>query len=218
MKLPFFLLLSTIMPYFGFAQNYDFSISASVSKGFILRHSNEIGVAGNSFPVNILVELDKHHYGAENWEVIRKYPDLGLAINYLNYQNEILGSSFGLSPYYKKNIQLNRQFIQFKIGLGLGYHLKPYNRETNHQNQLLGSTLSFSIPLDFQYRFNLTDAFQLVGLVNALHFSNGAIKKPNKGINIISSGIELVIKQINILKEKRYYLKPLPQYPLGIFH
>ncbi|MDH5399043.1 MAG: acyloxyacyl hydrolase [Cyclobacteriaceae bacterium] len=174
------------------AQNekkYTYSLSTSVFRGFILRHSKEIGVAGNSFPAGFYSEFNRHHYGHQSWESRHRYPDFGVSFYYVNYNSPVTGRSYALAPHYKIYLGKKRDGIfrlTYKMGLGIGLNDTPYSRDTNHQNQLLGSRFCFSIPTTLDAELKINKQIRLNSGLSLIHFSNGAIKKPNKGINVIA--------------------------------
>lgn len=175
-------------------KKYTYSISAAYFSGIIIRHSKEIGISGNSFPTGGWIEFNKHHYGGNLWESRHNFPDFGVTLSYVDYNNAVTGKSIGISPhhtvYFSKN-RSKKHFLKYKMGFGLGYNTHPYSKDLNHQNQQLGSRFTFSIPAVLSYEMLLKNQWSLSTGIAAIHFSNGSIKKPNKGINVASLFAEI---------------------------
>ncbi|HQW58477.1 MAG TPA: acyloxyacyl hydrolase, partial [Gammaproteobacteria bacterium] len=84
----------------------------------------------------------------------------------------------------KKWLQAN-----FRFGAGLGYIEKPFDRINNYKNNAIGSHLNSAISVLIETKFKLSSHSNLgIGLAMN-HFSNGATKTPNLGINLASANI-----------------------------
>src|ERR1043166_6567193 len=75
--------------------------------------------------------------GAKNWQPLYKYPEFGVCGAYVYLGNPAqLGNLFAIYPY--TNLRLNKEKRKFnlalRLGFGLAYITKPFDRITNHQN------------------------------------------------------------------------------------
>jgi hypothetical protein len=80
---------------------------------------------------------------------------------------------------------------KLRMGGGLGWIEKPYNKNTNHKNVLLGTALNAYLNFIWQNEFKLTPkTFFNLGL-SFSHLSNGSSTLPNLGLNIpaVSIGV-----------------------------
>lgn len=121
---------------------------------------------------------------------IKNTPDVGVTFRYTNYSNDILGQTLGLHVY--EGFYLNKKrFLQFVIGTGLGFQTNPYHFEDNRFNNVFGSTLTFNMHAGLVCKLLTHNNFELKSNVLLEHYSNGAYKKPNLGINYLSVGFSL---------------------------
>jgi len=81
--------------------------------------------------------------------------------------------------------------LYFRLGAGLGYLTRKYDRYDNFENLAIGSHLNAAVNLMFEARQRLGRRFIIAGGVSLMHFSNGAIKQPNYGINM--PGVSLAV-------------------------
>ena len=78
-----------------------------------------------------------------------------------------------------------------QYGFGFCYSSSPYDRESNNKNIAIGSTLSYAFNTQLHYNHEILDRLKLIAGFRISHYSNGAFKKPNKGINIVTADIGL---------------------------
>lgn len=74
-------------------------------------------------------------------------------------------------------------------GLGIGYLGQTY---FTNQNQLIGSHLNFASRMALKIATKISPSMKLSAGVDMLHFSNGAIRIPNHGINVSSVSLGLL--------------------------
>ena len=156
------------------------------------------------------LSLHRNTYGMHRWEVLHNYPAIGLTFYYsgLNgsqYCDE-LGSVFALYPFinFPINTSLDSK-ITFKLGVGLSYLTKKFEPTENFHNYAIGSHVNAAINLSFEYRQRFTDRLYWVNSFGLTHFSNGATRTPNMGINIFSlaSGFSWYLKDPKEHLDKR---------------
>lgn len=157
-------------------------------------------------------ELSLHHntYGRQRWEVLHNYPSIGLTfyhsqLNGSEFCNE-LGDVFALYPFINFPINTSESSkITFKLGVGLSYLTKKFDPTQNFHNYAIGSHLNAAINLSFEYRQRLTERLFWVNSFGLTHFSNGATRAPNMGINIVSlaSGFSWYLDKPKELLDKR---------------
>lgn len=81
---------------------------------------------------------------------------------------------------------LERKFSLDYFGqIGLGFNLNPYDPDLNPINQFIGSQLNAYIHLGFKANYQITDRFTLFSSIGLKHYSNGATRRPNAGINLV---------------------------------
>lgn len=177
-----------------FRSNGNKVIGVDYFKGFIFKHKRQIGHLITDHPVGFRITYDQKTYGTEAWHQRYNFPDVGLTFIYLDYKNESLGKSFGLIPhfnFYLNKNKLSKNQFKFKIGLGLGYNTNKYDKENNNKNNALSTDLNFGILFQAEYQRELTERLFFNTHLAFTHFSNGAIRKPNSGINVVSATLGL---------------------------
>ena len=190
------------------------------------------------------LSLHRNTYGEHRWEVLHNYPSIGLTFYYspLSFRNDNiskeLGQAFALYPFINFPIVPNeRSKVTFKLGVGLAYltnKFEPKDSENvpegSYHNYAIGSHINAAINLSFEYRQRIVNSLTWVTSAGLTHFSNGATKSPNMGINIFSvatglswclvppkANIDLRLRPRNYLFEfdgKRHFVTDY-QYTIG---
>ena len=80
---------------------------------------------------------------------------------------------------------LSRWEWLYSVGLGLAFNFSPYDRVTNPHNIFIGTRTNVYINLTMEGRYHLTDRLTFGGGIGYKHFSNGARRLPNKGLNML---------------------------------
>lgn len=176
----FFLLLSIEIQ----AQSLfdDTYIEASVFRGNIYKHTDDISHLITGHPEGVLISLNQRTYGKKEWEHAYNYPDYGMSFQYQDLKNTYLGEAYALALHY--NFYFLKRNLVFRISQGIGVTTNPYDRETNHKNNAFGSRLMSSNLFLLQYKKeNIIDRVGIQAGIVFTHFSNGRVKSPNSGIN-----------------------------------
>lgn len=127
-------------------------------------------------------------YGNQPWHELHNYPVLGLTLLYYHFgDKEVLGYAVGLCPNLTIYLAKSGKFsIDGQIGAGPSYLSKPFNRLENPNNNAIGSHLNFNFYFRFSARWQLDPQWNIGTGISFTHYSNGAAKFPNFGINIPS--------------------------------
>lgn len=167
-----------------------YTIGANTFKGFIMLHDHRIGHLIREHPVGFELFINQNTYGEKRWQQLYNYPDIGFSLAYFDFKVRELGKIFASTVYLDFYARRGRKSdLIFKVGTGLGFSTNPYDRETNNKNNVVGSTVTFTLQGRLGYNFKINDRLKLTSALSLTHFSNGAVKMPNKGINIISANL-----------------------------
>lgn len=128
----------------------------------------------------------KQTSGQADWEHLHNFPSFGVAFytarfrdgSEIGYPNALYG--FYNAPFHR----WQRSALMYRIGFGLTYNWRPYHRDDNPFNVAIGSYRTVYVGFGVGYDYFLSDHWVLSAGLEATHFSNGAIQKPNKGINL----------------------------------
>ncbi len=208
------------------APKKNFIISTQGHYGFIISHHG-----------NVVHLIKGHIYGGEInyifrtsgqkcWHPIYHYPEFGICAVHLYLANpSVLGNFDAIYPY--TNIRLNKESrklrLNLRLGFGLAYISKPFDRFTNHKNNVIGSHYNGFVNLRFSSAYMITKAWRLDAGVGLSHASNGTIKTPNLGLNMatINLGVGYVFGNKNLLMKCDSVMPPPPKkwHPsvIGVF-
>ncbi|WP_312698366.1 acyloxyacyl hydrolase [Sphingobacterium mizutaii] len=119
---------------------------------------------------------------------IYNYPIYGIGLYSSTFNTDILGSPFAIYGFVQTPIapkEDSRWSYDYRIGLGLSGNFKPYNENENPLNLVIGSKNNVFIDLGIRTQYRINPHWKAgVGLAFH-HFSNGALRLPNKGVNLV---------------------------------
>lgn len=139
------------------------------------------------------------------------------------HQSELLGNPFsfyliyGLSILrFSDDLTLN---TEAKLGASVGWN--PYNFITNHENRIIGAKNNYHASLDFFFKYRINSYLQTRAGITYAHFSDGAYRLPNAGLNTIGGFAYLMVTfkdRPNLGKHSKAAskVKPHVEYDLGI--
>lgn len=168
-------------------------IGGSVQYGFLWSHRYNMGHLVKKHIVSGELDVTFASDGDYCWNKPYHYPWTGVALHVIPLGNpDQLGTAIGLYPYI--NFPLGKYDHRFKLnmryGWGIGWLTKKFDPIDNHKNIAIGSHLNTCFTLRLNGMYKITDDHQLEFGLGITHFSNGASRLPNLGINLpmISAG------------------------------
>ncbi len=129
--------------------------------------------------------------GIAEWERLFNYPLIGAAYQRFDLGNpDELGTAHAVYPLVLLPL-LQHHHLRWLIrfGVGLAYVDKTFNLNDNYKNQVIGSHINGVFTTGFQFRVGSSKVNQLSLGIDFTHFSNGATKLPNLGLNIPTANI-----------------------------
>ncbi|HUM46187.1 MAG TPA: hypothetical protein PLD84_04615 [Chitinophagales bacterium] len=156
------------------------------SHGKVIKHTPnfqpEIKGASNAFELNFSKQTD----GSKDWQQMFHYPSPGIAVAYTNYgNNEVLGYGISLMPNMDIPLIQGKQLsLNFRVGCGIAFLSKHYDYVTNPENNVIASTVNNITSLAMSGKWQFSSPFTLMAGGSLTHFSTGAVRTPNLGINI----------------------------------
>lgn len=126
--------------------------------------------------------------GKEEWEQLHKMPAYGIGLSVIRINNEAeMGKPFSAYGFYHGVIhRWSKSALRYDVELGLAFNWKCFDLQSNPYNIAIGSKITSRICLGLDYELLIAKNCMLTFGGNFTHFSNGAIRKPNKGINFVS--------------------------------
>ena len=182
----FFFLISLIV--FSQEDKKSFEFDASYFYGTILEHNPDIAHLITDHPTGFILSFNKKTYGFEAWESRYNYPDWGFSYVYQNLKNHYLGENHSVYAHY--NFYFLKRNLMFRVGQGIAYATKPYDKYDNYNNNAYGSDLLSSTFLQLNYKKeNLFEGFGLQAGISIIHYSNANVKAPNTSTNTFAFNI-----------------------------
>ncbi len=194
-------ILLVLLVQMSFAQQsakYSYSLGAEVSKGIIHRHHEYIGHLIKGMPVGLELSLQKRTYGAKAWEANYGYPTVDFKLSYYDLKNKeqlghVVALSTGMAFHLLGKPALKNE-LQFYFGMGVAYATNPYDQETNNLNNVISSRFSYNGNLKLAYHHQFGKRLNTGIGLKITHFSNGSVKLPNNGLNLVSVNVMTTYK------------------------
>ncbi|MFT5336399.1 MAG: hypothetical protein ACI9YL_000395 [Luteibaculaceae bacterium] len=165
-------------------------INVGVSQGGLLVHRQTMEALYNDFQKNIHIvfinEIDP--YQVQNREKFAFRLEF-LASDLGN--PEKLGKGYALIPGVFLQGKGDRVSTYFEAGAGLGYVDKKFDPVDNHKNIAIGSHWNAAIRIGGGLNIKLGEKLAFKPGFQVLHFSNGSVKIPNKGLNFLGYQVSL---------------------------
>lgn len=206
-------LCSTFLLNFTLAQDskYQKVLGISFETGPMLSNGtvwgNEVKDAVDYQAIDIQIGWRKISNTTFNY--LYRYPTLGFGFSSALKNFTEIGrpqSVYGFMemPFSIKGLNRRVRFGYF-TQLGVGFNLTPYDSLANPSNRYIGSKVNGFINMGVYSTFKLSDRTDFQAAIGLKHFSNGAAKKPNAGINLFPLNLALNIKLGDI--------NPIPSSP-----
>ena len=200
-------------------QNYDVWLEGRMKGGFLMAHRSSMAHLAQQHALAGEFSYCRRPNSEKLWSAAYGNPFFGFTLFTGTVGNAaILGSYYGgygfiSFPFVEKGFYS----LGGKVGIGLGYGTKPYDDEENIYNLAIGSHLNALICIGIESRFQFGHNMLSFNL-DMTHFSNGATKVPNLGINVpyVSIGYSRRIKESKIAPIDRIYDLFNPNFEFGL--
>ena len=130
-----------------------------------------------------------------NWVSYYNYPTIGLSVVYSDIGNrKVLGNELALIPYIIfKSSRNPKKSIDFKLGMGVTYDVKPYNKERNPSNLVVASNFNWGFHFLVYKNLLVSRKINIKSGFGLQHTSNAHTVLPNYGLNslVLSLAIQL---------------------------
>lgn len=137
---------------------------------------------GDGIGAEYLVETD----GSRAWENVYGHPRLGAALYYEDFHYDVLGKAFSGAVVAEFPMVKKRFFgMDMRFLAGAAYVTKKFDSDNNPANLLIGSHFSAFFVFGPQFAFFMNRPQRLLAGFNFVHYSNGAMRLPNLGLNLM---------------------------------
>lgn len=157
-----------------------------------MRGENKEGIPIKNFSATDL-RLGWQTRGSKAWHHAHKLPYYGIGIHSIVFSNEeeigypaALYFFFG-APFARKA----KSSFDYEFSFGLSHNWKPYDDIDNPFNLAIGSYRNAYIDAKIKYVWYFSKKVSMDAGVRVTHFSNGAIRMPNAGINLFAPFVGL---------------------------
>jgi len=182
-------------------------------KGIIIPHHKSINYLTKDYGQTINLTLNLPSFGDKYWHELYKYPDKGFGYSFADFGNpEVLGFANTLYAFVNLPFIRTKRFrLNFDAAAGVSYVSKPFNLASNNTNIIIGSPANAYLRVYLNTKIQVTQKFSLKTGFGISHFSNGAIKKPNRGVNLLSVYTEVAfrpqIKELEVFNKTEKFVQ-----------
>lgn len=164
-------------------------LSFDTHAGFIMVHRYNMRHLVQNHIAGAELSWGKTVFNDSMYNQLYNFPEKGFSLYFSNLGNPAqLGNVWALIPYM--NFPLNPlRNLHLKSGLGMGYFPTTFDQQINNLNNVISSHLTVCINAQLQKNWSISKQIVLYQKLGITHFSNGAYKMPNLGINLVTASL-----------------------------
>ena len=187
--------------FFTYAQQNDtlntkstWRISAHAEMGKVLKTNDYLKTYDKTGYNGYSVEFLKQSTGDKDWQKLYHMPSYGFGVFAYDFQsNNEMGYPFGVyATFSPRAKQWGKLRWENAFNFGISFNSNPFNNLTGYHNTSIGSKTNMYISLGTGLYYEIGKHFDLGVNVRLNHMSNGAIRTPNKGLNLAGAQLSLV--------------------------
>ena len=127
-----------------------------------------------------------HTDGRKQWQQLYAYPVWGISMFYVHFFDDTeLGSPIAIYPYINAPFKRwDKWSVNYEVGLGLSFNWKTHELLENGYYYPIGSYVNVFFDFGLSSDIVIANNWNLSVALNFSHFSNGAVKLPNLGVNL----------------------------------
>ncbi|WP_176955953.1 acyloxyacyl hydrolase [Catalinimonas alkaloidigena] len=173
------------------AEKACFAYDAQAYYGAIFRYQRHTQQVLFTHPYSLEVTVNRLPTGRHDWERMYGGPTVGVTLSYTHFGTaHELGRAVGATTQFRVPLRRFRHgWLEADPGLGVVYGNRPYDRETNPYQKAYSTHFSVLLRGNLNYYHTLADRWALVASLAFRHFSNGAMRNPNNGMNYPLVGV-----------------------------
>ncbi|MCK9207646.1 MAG: acyloxyacyl hydrolase [Salinivirgaceae bacterium] len=125
--------------------------------------------------------------GSQYWQQLLKYPTFGVGLYSGYFNNKIVGNPMALFGFMEMPFKrFGHAALSTSWSAGCTFNINEYDSITNPLNNAIGTDLNVYIDFSLLYKQQFKNNWEWGGGIKFQHFSNGAIKYPNYGLNMVT--------------------------------
>lgn len=145
-------------------------------------------------------------------------PMLGLGYFYPNFNHQILGDPNAIYGFIEYPFsRFNNQYFSFFLGSGVAFGFKPFDWDNNPRNLFIGTCNNYYGQFEFRFTQNLNRQTAMVWGFGVRHFSNGSLRHPNIGVNLINASMAFRPSNARVKNIPLNYQLTYPKHALGLY-
>ncbi|MEM9051610.1 MAG: acyloxyacyl hydrolase [Bacteroidota bacterium] len=178
-----FVFLAFFLPIIVFGQSNRWDIEVSPLGGVLMPHHADMEYLVDGHVLGGEISLSKRVDGSKDWHHRFLFPRWGVSLDAYDLGTNYLGTGYASRIFFDLPLNKSRTF-GLKISFGAGWITNPFDENDNVRNSAIGSSLNAAVGIEAHYNFNLSDKIAIRPGIGIHHYSNGAWKMPNSGINL----------------------------------
>lgn len=173
----------------------NYSIHAEAMNGNTMTHTKHLQNMVKGPAKGIGLSAEWQTCGDKQWHHDYHFPKYGINVSYINLSNpDTLGNAITVSPYIKIHMLRTKAFNAYlKLNGGAAYITKKYTHYEglpfDRSNTAFGSHINAYLGLTADAEFRVNDNWHILAGYGLRHFSNGNVKSPNSGVNILMGSL-----------------------------
>lgn len=160
--------------------------------GFVAPQHDYMAYFINEHVQGFQVNAGFYTVGNKYWNQLYNYPRIGAGFYHSGLGNKKIYGQLNAFYLYvdREFLNLNNRFnFGNRISFGIGHISKIFDLYTNNYHIAIGSKFNVFLQYNLEATVRITPLIQMKTGVCLTHSSNGSIKEPNKGFNIVTSFI-----------------------------
>lgn len=161
--------------------------------GTVFIHTPSVNNIAGAKPYGAELEFSRQPVDTTTFNRCNCFPRNGIALTFFNFDKTFLGTGKAVSYFIEPSYKLNK-FMQFNLrgSAGLIYASKPYDALKNPENKNYASHINPYLQVGLGLGYNVNTNLRMLFMGSFQHFSNGAFKEPNRGLNWITGSVGIL--------------------------
>ncbi len=133
------------------------------------------------------VNYQRRFSGDKDWQHHYRLPSWGITLMAMPVVDSHIGAAYTALPYFYLPLTHGQRInLNLKLGAGLGVLTNPFDRENNNKNIAISTRMNAAIQLGVDLSVNIIPRLDWNSGLFITHFSNGAVRMPNLGLNFVT--------------------------------
>jgi hypothetical protein len=191
----------------------NYFLRASIHNGSVLSHSNRVEYSSNAPVLGFEIELLRQRLDNLDAHYNLKGFVTGFGLNFFNINNPVIKNNVNAFYTLESNVLKTQKLnLAIKACGGLNFISSPYDSINNQINWSYSSYVNAFLALGLVANYQINSNQSIAAKLAFNHFSNGAIKDPNLGVNFFTSALSYQFKIADNVKHSLNLKRRLKQF------